>query len=100
MAQLENTTRRATTLAPGMVALVAAVVIAVAILLVMLVPSRVSPPTTGSGEQISPANPALIEAGREWQRQRELEGGFTDPLTQAARDWEQQRKQQSPFGGE
>lgn len=100
MAQLEHATRRATTLAPGMVALVAAAVIAAAILLVMLIPGRVSLPASESGGQISPANPALIEAGREWQRQRELEGGFTDPVTQSAQDWEQQRKQQSPFDGE
>lgn len=83
-----------------MVALAAAAVITVTMVLVMLIPGRASLPGTESGEANSPANPALVEAGREWQRQRELEGGFSDSLTQSARDWEQQRKQQSPFDGQ
>jgi len=102
MAQLEQAPRRATALTTGMVAVVAvvaAVAIAATILFGMLNPGRLSPATTQQGQE-SQVNPALVEAGREWQRQREQQGGFTDPLTQAGLEWEQQRKQQSPFDGE
>jgi hypothetical protein len=100
MTQLQEAPRRAPILTTGIVALVAAAVIAVTIVLGMLIPGRVSLPTTGAGEGQGQAKPALVDAEREWQRQREQQGGFTDPLTQAGRDWESQRKQQSPFDGE
>jgi len=100
MTQLEQAPRRAITLGAGIVALAAAVVIAVTIVLGMLIPGRVSLPTTQEGEGYSQPNPALVQAEREWQRQREQQGGYTDPLTQAERNWEQQRKQQNPFDGE
>lgn len=103
MAQLEHAPRRTTALSTGMAALVgvaAAVAIAATILIGSLFAGSMSPPTTQQGQEYTQANQALDEAGREWQRQRELQGGFSDPLTQAGRDWEQQRKQQSPFDGE
>lgn len=100
MTQLQEAPRRAPVLSTGIVAIVAVAVIAVTILLGMLIPNRLSLPSTGSGDGQVQTNPLLLEAEREWQRQREQQGGFTDPLTQAGRDWEAQRKQQSPFDGE
>jgi hypothetical protein len=100
MTQLEQPPRRAISLSAGIVALAAALVIAVTIVLGMLIPGRVSFPTTEQDHGYSAPNPALVQAEREWQRQREQQGGYVDPLTQAERNWEQQRKQQSPFDGE
>jgi len=40
-------------------------------------------------------DPAVIDAGRQWELQRKAQSGYLDPLIQAGRDWEQQRKQQS-----
>lgn len=100
MTQLQEAPRRAPVLTTGIVAMVAVAVIAVTIVLGMLIPGRVSLPTTGGGEAQVQTNPLLVDAEREWQRQREQQGGFTDPLTQAGRDWESQRRQQSPFDGE
>jgi hypothetical protein len=42
-------------------------------------------------------SPALIQAGRDWQAQREQQSGYTDPLIQAGRDWQVQREQQSGY---
>jgi hypothetical protein len=42
-------------------------------------------------------DPAVIDAGREWQRQREQQGGFSDPFTEAGREWQRQREQQGGF---
>lgn len=100
MTHLEQAPRRAISLSAGIVALAAAVSIAVTIVLGMLIPGRVSFPTTEQDQGYSAPNPALVQAEREWQRQREQQGGYVDPLTQAERNWEQQRKQQSPFDGE
>lgn len=97
MTQLEQAPRRAITLSAGIVALAAAVVIAVTIVLGMLIPGRVSFPITEQDHGNSAPNPALVQAEGEWQRQREQQGGYVDPLTQAERNWEQQREQQSPF---
>lgn len=72
-------------------ALIAAVTIGVVVALGMLGPMRLEQPATDRGQ----LSPALIQAGRDWQLQREQQGGFVDPLTQAGRDWETQRKQQS-----
>lgn len=95
MTQLQHAPPPARTLSPGIVAVVAVLAIAVTILLGMIIPSGVTLPSTGEGQVQSQVNPALVEAEREWQRQREQQGGFTDPLTQAGRDWERQRLQQS-----
>lgn len=100
MTQMEQAPRRAISLSAGIVALAAAVVIAVTIVLGMLIPGRVSFPTAEQAPGYSAPNPALVQAEQEWQRQREQQGGYLDPLTQAERNWEQQRKQQSPLGGE
>lgn len=99
MTQLQEAPRRAPVLTTGIVAMVAVAVIAVTIVLGMLIPGRVSLPTGGGEAQVQ-TNPLLVDAEREWQRQREQQGGFTDPLTQAGRDWESQRRQQSPFDGD
>lgn len=100
MTQLEQAPRRATALSAGMVALAAAAAIAVTIVLGTLIPGRISLPGSEQGQYYSQPNPALVQAEREWQRQREQQGGYANPLVQAERDWEQQRKQQSPFDGE
>ena len=42
-------------------------------------------------------NPALVEAGRQWELQRKAESGYVDPLIRSAREWEEQRRQQSAF---
>ena len=52
-------------------------------------------PSVQQGSDTGGISPALVEAGREWQRQREQQGGFVDPLTQAGRDWQAQREQQA-----
>lgn len=70
--------------------LIAATALAAFLLLGMLLPDRGVAPATDRGE----VSPAVLEAGREWQRQRE-QGGFVDPVSQSGRDWEEQRKQQS-----
>lgn len=100
MTQMEQAPRRATAVNARIVALAAAVIIAVTIVLGMLIPGRVSLPTGEQAQGYSAPNPALVQAEREWQRQREQQVGYADPLTQAERNWEQQRKQQSPFDGE
>ncbi|MEO5985429.1 MAG: hypothetical protein ABIW50_04460 [Candidatus Limnocylindria bacterium] len=97
---MEQAPRRAIPLTAGIVALAAAVIIAATIVLAMLIPGRVSFPTGDQAQGYSAPNPALVQAEREWQHQREQQGGYADPLTQAERNWEQQRKQQSPFDGE
>jgi len=71
--------------------LIAATALAAVLLLGMLLPDRGVAPATDRGE----VSPAVLEAGREWQRQREQQGGFVDPVIQSGRDWEEQRKQQS-----
>jgi hypothetical protein len=97
MTQLQQAPRRVTYLTAGFVAFAAAAVILVTIVLGMLIPTRVSVPSTGIGEGYSQPNPALVEAERQWQLQREQQGGFSDPLTQAEREWERQRQQQSSY---
>ena len=98
MTQSQQAPRSAITLAPYMVALVAAGVIVTTIILGMLLPGRISLPGAELEQTDRQANPALVEAERDWQRQREQQGGFTAPLIQAERDWEAQRKQLSPDG--
>ena len=96
MAQLQHAPRRVKTINTSIVALVAVAAIAATILLGMLIPGGgLTFPSTREAQVQGEVSPALVEAEREWQRQREQQGGFTDPLTQAGRDWEYQRKQQS-----
>ncbi|MGI8658836.1 MAG: hypothetical protein ACR2K4_08765 [Candidatus Limnocylindria bacterium] len=97
MTQMERAPRRAISLSTGIVALAAAVVIAVTIVLGMLIPGRVSFPTAEQAHGYSAPNPALVQAEREWQRQREQQGGYVDPMTQTERNWEQQRRPRSPL---
>jgi hypothetical protein len=40
-------------------------------------------------------NPAVIQAEREWERQRHQQSGYVDPLIKAGQEWERQRQQQS-----
>lgn len=40
-------------------------------------------------------DPAVIDAGRDWELMRRQQGGWVDPVIEAGRDWEIQRKQQS-----
>jgi hypothetical protein len=39
-------------------------------------------------------DPAVIQAGRAWERERLAQGGYVDPIRQSGQDWEQQRGQQ------
>jgi len=39
-------------------------------------------------------DPAVIQAGRAWERERLAQGGYVDPVRQSGQDWEQQRGQQ------
>ena len=38
---------------------------------------------------------AVIQAGLQWELQREEQAGFRDPVIDAGRDWQRQREQQS-----
>ena len=40
-------------------------------------------------------DPAVVEAGRQWELQRKQQSGYVDPVIEAGREWERQRKQQS-----
>lgn len=40
-------------------------------------------------------NPALRDAGAQWELQRRQQVGDIDPLTEAQREWERQRRLQS-----
>jgi hypothetical protein len=39
-------------------------------------------------------DPAVIQAGRAWERERLAQGGYVDPVRQSGQDWERQRHQQ------
>jgi hypothetical protein len=41
------------------------------------------------------ANPALLQAGHDWEVQRRQQMGEVDPLVKYGQDWERQRRQQS-----
>jgi hypothetical protein len=72
-------------------ALAAATLVMVIVLAGALGPLGVRTPTT-DGIQV---DPAVIEAGQQWELQRKAQSGYVDPVIQAGRDWEKQRKQQS-----
>ncbi|HEX7195777.1 MAG TPA: hypothetical protein VF364_02970 [Candidatus Limnocylindria bacterium] len=91
---------RAFVAAPYIVAMAAAIVIVGTIIFGMLLPGRAFLPSGQDQETYGQVNPALVEAEREWQRQREQQGGYSAPQIEAEQEWERQRKQQSPFGGE
>lgn len=38
---------------------------------------------------------ATIQAGQDWEAQRQAQSGYTDPVIQSGQDWEAQRSQQS-----
>lgn len=71
--------------------LIAALVIGLAVAFGAIDPM----PNVTPGERAGTVDPAVLEAGSEWQRQREQQSGYTDPVIQSGRDWEAQRKQQS-----
>lgn len=99
MSQLQHAPRRVTALTASIVGLVAAAVISISIVLGMLIPTGVRV-LTADVEAPGQVNPALVDAGRQWQTEREQQGGFSDPRTEAGQAWENQRRQQSPFDGE
>ena len=72
-------------------ALAAATLVMVIVLAGTLGPLGVRAPTTDAIQ----VDPAVIEAGRQWELQRKAQSGYVDPVIQAGRDWEKQRKQQS-----
>lgn len=41
------------------------------------------------------ANPALLQAGHDWEVQRRQQMGEVDPLVKYGQEWERQRRQQS-----
>jgi hypothetical protein len=60
--------------------------------------------TTGTlhlfGAQATPVShsavtPAVLQAGRDWERQQQAQGGFVDPAIRSAQSWERQRAQQN-----
>jgi hypothetical protein len=74
-------------------------IVATAIMLLTIGSSLVTG-LDAAGSQPPPRRPeaaslVLIEAGREWQRQREEQSSHVDPVTAAAREWQQRREQQS-----
>ncbi|HEX2765692.1 MAG TPA: hypothetical protein VHR55_03515 [Candidatus Limnocylindria bacterium] len=42
-------------------------------------------------------DPAVIEAGRDWEIMRREQSGWVDPVIVAGREWERQRKQQMGY---
>lgn len=52
-------------------------------------------PTIGSGPAVQNVDDRLVQMGRDWQAQREAQGGFTDLYTQLGNEWEAQRAQTS-----
>lgn len=53
-------------------------------------------PRIGSGgATVQDAEQRLTQMGRDWQAQREAQGGFTDLYTQLGAEWEAQRAQTS-----
>lgn len=53
-------------------------------------------PTMGSGgATVQDTDQRLTQMGRDWQAQREAQGGFTDLYTQLGAEWEAQRAQTS-----
>ena len=100
MTQLQQAPGRTFVTAPYIVAMVAAAVIVATIILGMLLPGRAFLPSGQEQDANGQVNPALVQAEREWQRQREQQGGYSAPLIQAEQEWERQRKQQSPFDGD
>ena len=100
MTQLEQAPGRTFVAAPYIVAMAAAAVIVGTIILGMLLPGRAVLPSGQEQAADGQVNPALVQAEREWQRQREQQGGYSAPLIQAEQEWERQRKQQSPFDGQ
>jgi hypothetical protein len=81
---------------PVAVIYLAAAVIAAIVLSAMLVtgaPSLFS--TQAPSSELAPVNPALIEAGHEWERRHRLLTGDVDPLVRAGQEWEHQRHLQS-----
>ena len=57
-------------------------------------------PTIGSGgATVQDVDDRLAQMGRDWQAQREAQGGFTDLYTQLGRDWEARHQQITPGTG-
>ena len=73
------------------VAALAAILLAIVTTLAVLGPFGGLGP---SGDRVS-FSPAVIESARQWELQRQLQGGDPDPLIEAGREWERQRHQQS-----
>lgn len=69
----------------------AAVFVTVTLVLSTMGPLRIGAPTS-EGYQVEPA---VIEAGRDWELQRKAQSGYVDPVIEAGRDWERMRRQQS-----
>jgi hypothetical protein len=72
-------------------ALVAAIILSA--MLATGAPSLFS--TQAPGMELAPVNPALIEAGHEWERRHRQLVGDVDPLVRAGQEWERQRHLQS-----
>jgi hypothetical protein len=74
-------------------AALAAVILTLTVAFVALNPFRIGAPGNGMHN----VDPALIEAGRQWELERKQQSGWIDPVIESAREWERQRNQQSPY---
>jgi hypothetical protein len=74
------------------VAAVAAVLVTGIIAFAAVDPLGLQRPSVGAPGSV---NPAVLEAGRQWELERKAQGGYIDPVLESGRDWELQRKQQS-----
>ena len=73
-----------------------AALITAIVLTVMVATGTLNIFTAGSSS-VAPdgANPALLQAGHEWEVQRRQQMGEVDPLVKYGQEWERQRRQQS-----
>ena len=74
-------------------ALVAALLIAGIVALSAFGPFKVQLPLAGDPG----VNPAVLDAGRQWELQRRAMSGEVAPVIRSGDDWEQQRRDQLPI---
>lgn len=66
-----------------------------AVLGIALAVSQGVPSFGSGGATVQDVDQRLTQMGRDWQAQREAQGGFTDLYTQLGTEWEAQRAQTS-----
>lgn len=77
----------------SVIPLAVAAVAMTAVLGISLAVSDGIPSFGPGGPTVQDVDDQLTRIGRDWQAQREAQGGFTDLYTQLGREWEAQRQQ-------